>query len=358
MTTARFNLDDPTHFSAFDPSNMLGLIEAFPEQIQAAEMLARSAPLPPEYSDARSAVIAGMGGSAIGGSLLASYGADDLTIPVTVWRQYDVPGFLDESTLFVAVSYSGGTEETLSALEAAHHRGARLLIVTTGGTAGRRATDWNVPAVRFDYPSQPRAALGYLLTPLLIIFERLGFLPDQTPSLRGAVDAAIKARASWGPSSPESTNLAKQVARELFGRAVVVYGSGYLGAVAHRWKTQINENAKTWAFYEEFPELNHNAVMGFEYPREMRGDVRLLILRGSHLPDRILRRIDITLALLDRFGVPHRTLDAPTGGRLAEMVSLIALGDYVSYYLALLNGVDPTSIDAIDFLKAALASPQ
>jgi glucose/mannose-6-phosphate isomerase len=136
----------------------------------------------------------------------------------------------------------------------------------------------------------------------------------------------------------------------------VTYGAEYLAPVARRWKTQLNENAKAWAFYEEFSELNHNAIVGYEHPTEFLKTAHVIVLDGSHLSTRMRTRMDVTEHLMDRYGVSHERCVAPTGGLLAETVSLVALGDYVSYYLALINHADPTVIDPINHLKHALAS--
>jgi len=349
------DLDNPATYSALDPGHMYHRVGELDRQMEDAWNLAGGVELPPEYQSVRQVVVAGMGGSAIGGSLLESYGSGEIPLPFTVWRNYGVPGFVDENTLVICSSYSGNTEETLSAFRAARNRGAKLLVISTGGTITSLAREAGAPLLSFSYNAQPRATLGYLFTPLVRIFARLGFLGDQEQPFEEALRIVREVSAQWSGERSTSENVAKQIASACHGKVVVVYGAEYLSAVARRWKTQMNENAKNWSFYEEFSELNHNAIVGYEYPEGAHDAVQVVSLRGSHLSERIAIRMRVTGELLDRFKVPWRTVDARGDGKLAQMFSLIALGDYASYYLALLNGADPTTIAPIDFLKDALA---
>lgn len=349
------SLDDPTTYSALDPDDMYRRVNDLPRQIEDAWRIAGDVDLPEDYRSAKAALIAGMGGSAIGGTLLQSYGSGAIPIPVAVSRSYEIPGWVDSGTLFIAISYSGNTEETLAATDAAHDRGARLLAITTGGKLEELVREWNVPILTFSYDAQPRATLGYLFTPLLHIFARLGFLPRQEAAIDAALRTARAARNAWKAEVPVERNLAKQIARDVAGRIAVIYGAEYLAGVAHRWKTQMNENAKNWAFFEEFSELNHNAIVGYEYPESGSSDIQVIVLGGTRLSSRICTRMDVTQELLDQFQVRSRTVRIEADGKLAEMVQAIVLGDYVTYYLALLNGADPTEIKPIDFLKDRLS---
>jgi glucose/mannose-6-phosphate isomerase len=350
-----FSLDDPAGYSKLDPDDMYRRVEQLPEQMEDAWNLAGQVELPDSFRSVRSIVVAGMGGSAIGGSLVEAYGSEEMPVPFAVWRGYGLPAYADENTLVIAVSYSGNTEETLSGLIEARERGCKLMAISTNGQVMEFANTWQVPLMTFRYEAQPRATLGYLFTPLVRIVERLGFLPAQNRAFDEALRVAREANEQWGSGVPTGSNLAKQMAAECANRTVVVYGAQYLSAVARRWKTQLNENSKNWAFWEEFPELNHNAIVGYEYPASFPDSVHLVMLSGSHLHERIRIRMDVTRRLLERFNISYRVAEARGDGRLAQMFSLIALGDYVSYYLALLNGADPTTIEPINFLKKSLA---
>jgi glucose/mannose-6-phosphate isomerase len=348
-------LDDEGAYQRLDRDDMYRRVTDLPHQIEEAWRLGRDLRLPEPFRSSTSLVVAGMGGSAIGGSLLESYAGQSLPLPLTVWRGYGVPGWVNEQTLVIAISYSGNTEETVSALEEARKRGARLLAITSGGKIGALASQWGIPVLTFEYPAQPRAALGYLFTPLLQICSQLGFLKVDEARVRGAIEAVRHVSSRWDRAIPGPDNQAKRLAIQARGKAVVIYGGSYLAAVAHRWKTQMNENAKNWAFFEEFSELNHNAVVGFELSGVQKLPIEIFMLSGSHLPDRIALRTRVTADLMRKYQVGFETVEARGEDPLEEILTHVALGDYVSYYLAILNDVDPSTIEPIDFLKASLA---
>jgi glucose/mannose-6-phosphate isomerase len=350
------NLDDLGAVKVLDPDDMLRRIDDLSGQIETAWELVSDLSLPSDYADVENVVIVGMGGSAIGGSLVQAYALASCPVPVTVWRKYGIPGFVGPRSLVIAVSVSGNTEETLSAFQSAREAGARLFAISTGGELSHLAAKWTIPSFQFQYDALPRATIGYLLIPLLRIFEVLRFIKPQEAFVKGAIEVARQAREDWSANSPESGNEAKQLARRLVGRSAVVYGADHLAPVARRWKTQLNENSKIWAAFEEFPELNHNAVVGYEYPTQMRDRVLVLLLAGPLVPQRILTRISVTERLMEQYGIQWQTITTRGADRLSEMVSAVALGDYVSYYVALLNNTDPTTIEPINILKAALAA--
>jgi glucose/mannose-6-phosphate isomerase len=349
------DLDRPESYAAVDPAGMLAHLEALPRQIDDAWALAQRFSAPARYGAADSIVVAGMGGSAIGADLVCGLVADSLGVPLVVWRDYDLPAWVGPRTLVVASSYSGDTEETLSAIERALAVGAPVVGVTTGGRVAERLAEAGQPVLRFDYSAQPRAALGYALVLLLGVLARLGYVADQPAAVAAASTAAGEAAARLGPAVPTATNGAKQLAAMLVGRVAVVYGGGFLAAVARRWKGQFNENAKHWAFYEQLPELDHNAVMGYEFPAEAARELLVVFVHSGLLPPRLSLRYAVTAELLGRQNIPFHRVEAWGEGPLAQLVAAVAYGDWTSYYLALLNGIDPTGIVAIDYLKARLA---
>jgi len=348
------DLDRPETYAPADPAGMLAHLEALPRQLEEAWALSQALAAPERYRTAQSIVVAGMGGSAIGADLVAGLCADSLRVPLVVWRDYDLPAWVGPRTLVIASSYSGGTEETLSAVERALAVGAPVVGISTGGSLVARLAEADQPVLHFDYPAQPRAALGYALVLLLGLLARLGYLPDQAAAVRPAVAAADEAAARLGPAAPAATNGAKQLASVLHGRVAVVYGGGFLAAVARRWKGQLNENAKHWAFFEQLPELDHNAVMGYQFPAEAASEVVVVLLESALLPSRLRLRYTVTAELLARQDIPYHTVEAWGDDPLAQLVAAVSYGDWTSYYLALLNGVDPTGIAAIDYLKARL----
>ena len=338
---------------AADPGNMLDRIKDLPKQVRDAWAIARAAQLPPAHGDVRNITVAGMGGSAIGGDLAAALLADELKVPMSVHRDYGLPAYVGRDSLVIASSYSGNTEESLSAFEEAQRRGARVLVLTTGGKIADLARAARYPVITFSYPAQPRAALGYSLGLVLGSLARLGFVRD----LSADIDAALAdlARLEERVHEGARTNDAKKLAIELFGRVIFAYGGGVMGVMARRVKGQWNENAKNWAAFDVLPELNHNAVVGFPYPDISRDALTVLLLRSDRDNPRHKLRFDVTRELLDRAGVPHKTLQFTGSSLLSEVLQLTLFTDYVSFYVALLNGADPTQVKSIDYLKERLA---
>ena len=338
---------------AADPEDMLGRIKELPKQIQGAWQVTRGAQLPPAYGDVRNITVIGMGGSAIGGDLAAALLADELKVPMSVHRDYGIPAFIGRDSLVIASSYSGNTEETLSAFEEARKRGAKVLALTTGGTLATQARAANYPVVTFSYKARPRATLGYSLGLVLGSLTRLGLIRD----LSADIDAAVADLAKLEERVHEGarTNDAKKLAIELYGRIVFAYGAGVMGVMARRVKGQWNENAKNWSAYDVMSELNHNAVVGFPNPQIARDAITVLLLRSDRDNPRHKIRFDVTRELLDRASIPHKTLEFGGTNLLSEVLQMTLFTDYVSFYVALLNGADPSPNTAIDYLKDRLA---
>lgn len=348
------NLDDLAYYNKADPSDMLRHIHDIPALCSQAWVQAQSLDLPQGYKNINKIVILGMGGSAIGGDLLSSLVVNECRVPISVHRGYAPPACVDNDTLVIASSYSGMTEETLSAFKPLLSTGAKKLVMTSGGQLGQMAKESNIPAFVFAYKSPPRAALPLSLIALLGIVNKLGLVSNKSTDVDEACAVLSEIAARINETIPERSNPAKQMARKIFGNMVVIYGAEHLSEVAARWKIQVNENAKAWASNAAFPELNHNSATGYEVPREISQKTRVIMLRSDSLHPRVLLRYGITGNILDQSGVKHEVVDATGKSRLAQMMSLILTGDYVSYYLALLYGTDPYPIKAVEYLKAEL----
>jgi glucose/mannose-6-phosphate isomerase len=352
---AAINLDDLKIYPKLDPDGMLGRIKELPMQFTQAWQAVMSFNLPADYADVNKVVILGMGGSAIGGDLVKSLVMPEVRIPVIVHRDYGLPAFVDDKTLLIASSYSGNTEETLSGFEPALKTKAKKIAMTTGGKLQQMAEANNVPVFKIEYKAQPRAALGFSFVPTLGVMQNLGFIKDKTKDIAETVKVLEKLSARLDEESYTATNPAKQIAQRLFGCLPVIYGAGIAAEAARRWKTQLNENSKAWAFYEIFPELNHNATVGFPLPEDIAHKVRIILLRSPLFNQRIKLRYDVTCELLKQAGVQYEFVDSEGQSALAQMVSLVSIGDYASYYLAILNRVDPSPVKVISYLKDRLA---
>ncbi|HZR97329.1 MAG TPA: bifunctional phosphoglucose/phosphomannose isomerase [Chloroflexota bacterium] len=352
---AAVDLDRPETYTAVDAQGMLAHLEGLPAQLEAAWELVTAFDAPAALRGAEAIVVAGMGGSAIGADLVRGLCADQLGVPLLIWRDYGLPAFVGPRTLVIASSNSGGTEETLSAVERALAVGAPVVGITTGGRLAARLAAAGQPVLRFAYEGQPRAAIGYALLSVLGLLARLGYLPDQTAAVRAGIQVVREAVARFGPAAPTASNDAKRLALALRDRVAIIYGGDFLAPAARRWKGQCNENGKHWAVFEELPELNHNAVVGYEFPVAAADAQHVVLLCSELLPPRLELRCSVTKELLDRRGIPSTTVYTWGDGALAHLLAAVAFGDWTSYYLALSHGADPTSIGAIDYLKARLA---
>ncbi|OGN99645.1 MAG: bifunctional phosphoglucose/phosphomannose isomerase [Chloroflexi bacterium RBG_13_52_12] len=348
------NLDDAKIYQKNDPDGMLARIKELPLQCKQAWQAAMSFPLPADYGKIDKVVILGMGGSAIGGDLVRSLVQAESKIPVIVHRDYGLPAFVDDKTLLIASSYSGNTEETLSGFEPALKTGAKKLVMTTGGKLQKLAEANKIPVFKIEYIAQPRAALGFSFLPTLGVMQKLGFIQDKSANVAETVQVLEQLSAKLDEESSVKANPAKQLAQRLHGCLPVVYGAGIAAEAAHRWKTQLNENGKAWAFYEAFPELNHNATVGYQLPKELASKVRVVLLRSTTFNARVKLRYDVTCELLKQAGVAYEYVDGEGKSALAQMMSLVMMGDFTSYYLAILYGVDPSPVKVISYLKERL----
>jgi glucose/mannose-6-phosphate isomerase len=349
------DIDKPNTYLNLDSEDMLKKLNEFPSLCRQAWDLAMHMDLPPVFTGIDKVVILGMGGSAIGGDLVSSLALAESHVPITVCRGYDLPAYVNDRTLVIANSYSGNTEETLSCFEQSIKSRAKILVMTTGGKLKARADSLGIPVFTYNYKSQPRAALPFSFMPLLCFMQKLRLVREISAEVNEMIDTLWQQQENYRAGMPLVRNEAKKLASELRGSLAVIYGAETVSEVAHRWKTQINENSKTWAFYEVIPELNHNSIVGYEFPSDFSNRVFVVMLSSSFLSPRVQIRYDVVGRLLNKAGVKFKTVSVSSSNRLSEMTSLILLGDYVSYYLALLNGVDPTPIPTIDYLKEELS---
>jgi glucose/mannose-6-phosphate isomerase len=349
------DLDDIAYLERFDPQDMGRRIAELPRQCQDAAALVRKHSMPHGYRGAESIVVLGLGGSAIGGDLVCALVRDECSVPVFVNRAYDLPAFVSEGTLVLASSYSGNTEETLSAFKQALDRGALCSAITTGGQLAEICRNEDLPLITFDYHSQPRAALGYSFMILFMVFQKLGYVSYKPQQIEDAITSLERLGSRIALDIPEADNPAKQLARRLEGKLPVFYGAGHLSEVARRWKCQLNENSKSWAFWEVLPELNHNAVAGYEFPSSLAPRLRVLMLASDLYQPRLQARMEVTGEILSQRGIAHETIQVQGKSRFSQLLWAIHFVDFVSYYLAAINGVDPTPVDSIVYLKQRLA---
>ena len=349
-------LDNRERFAALDPEDMLGHILALPDQFEQAWTLAQSYSVPENFKDVKLIVLNGMGGSAIGGDYLAALVSHASPVPVIVNRGYDLPAYVSgPDVLVIASSNSGNTEETLAAYDIAKARGTKLMAVTTGGELAARAKADGIPLWMFSYKSQPRAAFGWAFGLMAGLAQQLDLAGDLSADVAETLSVMHADAANLGADVPTAENPAKRYAGQFSGRIGVIYGSGIMVPVARRWKGQINENAKNWAEFDELPEQNHNGVAGTELPERGLEQLFVMFLRSRYDHTRVTLRQDLTYRLYLQQGIGVDTYTARGESRMAQLMSATQFGDFMSYYLAMLNEVDPTPIPPISTLKEGLA---
>ena len=347
------NLDDITSFQKLDPQNMLGEIDNLPGQLQCAWELGQHLPLPDSQGITR-ILISGMGGSAIGADLLASFISPACQLPFIVHRDYDLPAWAHgPQTLVIASSHTGNDEETLFVFDAAIQAKCRLLAVCTGGELEQRAAAQHLPVWKFSHAGQPRAAVGFSFGLLLAACARMRLIPDPDKELFEAYEAMRSQQETLRAQVPVAQNPAKRMAGQLVGRWVNVYGSGILAPVARRWKGQVNELAKAGAGFEFLPEADYNALAGLENPEILMHTMTLFLRSPSDHPRNHLRA-DLTRHGFMVAGLNTDVYNANGESRLAQLWTALHFGDYMAYYLAMAYGMDPTPVEALQNLKAAM----
>ncbi|PKB71097.1 MAG: hypothetical protein BZY87_07155 [SAR202 cluster bacterium Io17-Chloro-G6] len=332
-----------------------------PAQCSLAWTEAKKTEFPNEWRQCTEVIIAGMGGSAIAGNLVADLASPSSFTPIRVARDFDVPGLTGKhgsqpGQLIVVCSFSGETKETLSMFDQAHAAGTAMAVVTGGGTLGRRAAEAGIPVMTVHAPGEPRSAVGYNLMVLAALLDRIGVMSVSEQDVAAAVEAASSMALQVGVETPTETNPAKSLAGDLLGRLTLVYGGGIFSGMALRWKSQINENGKSWAFAESLPELLHNAVESYPGGAEIRQRTTALLLKPNQPTPEVERRYTVLAEMLDHAGIENRMFTGVQGGALPQILSMIVLGDHISYYMGLLNDADPSETPNIDHLKERLSS--
>lgn len=339
-----------------DTSNMYSLIKKLPEQAREAVGIGNKAVFKKiKTKDIQNIVLCGLGGSAIGGDLLKSYLADELSVPFIVNRNYILPRFVGPKTLVIISSYSGNTEETNTAHKEALKRRAKILCISSNGATERLAKAKRTPFIKIPGGLPPRAALGYSFFPLLIALTKLGFIKNKARDIREALQLLEEKSVEYGNPDP-STNPALQIAGQLRYRIGVVYSSTErFDAVNTRWRGQMAENGKSLLFGHVLPEMNHNELVGWKTLRDQMQEMQVLFLRDKADHKRIQYRMDITKGIVSEHTSHITDVWSEGNSLLARVFSLVYLGDWVSYYLAILHGQDPSPVEVIDHLKNELA---
>jgi glucose/mannose-6-phosphate isomerase len=337
-----------------DTLGMFDAAAALPEQVETAVALSDGVTGLPEREEIENVVVLGMGGSGIAGDILTAVAGPFMPVPVVVVKGYTPPSFVSDTTLCFAVSFSGNTEETLEAAQEAAVNGARMVVITRGGQLAELAESWDAPWIRLpDGIPMPRAGIGAVSIPPLVVLERIGLFPGAG----GWVNEAVVQLKRRRDELIKDGNIAQQLARRIGRTMPIFFGGGSIGAAAAaRWKGQCNENAKVPAFAAAMPELCHNEICGWGQHGDMTRQVFSLIqLRHDHEHPQVMRRFDLVREILDEVVAGVVEVTAAGEGALAQLFDLVIQADFTSLHLAANEGVDPGPIPVLDDLKAALA---
>ena len=346
-------LDDFVKIDSVDKSDMLSFsISAAKHYREAFKVAGR---IVVDFPKPANIVVAGLGGSGIGGDLVKDWAKNQLVVPIEVSREYGLPKYAGKKTLVIVCSYSGDTEETLGSFLDALKRKCMVFCISSGGALIKYAKKHKVPYLQVPGGMPPRAALPYMLVPQLVLLEKMGLVVGVKEELDEAASLLETVCQENGPETLTRDNFAKMVATHIGDSSPVVYGFGFFRSVALRFKQQFNENSKVAAKWEFLPELDHNEIVGWEGKGEQCRYFSVIFIRDFDDESvEISSRLDITKQIMEKVGLIMFDLEVQGKSRLARMLSTIVVGDFISVYLAVLHNVDPTPVKTINVLKGAL----
>ena len=338
-----------------DPKGMFTWIAEFPKQVEDAVRIGTAAPVKLNVRGVRNIVLTGLGGSAIGGDLLRSYLSKDLKVPFIVNRNYLLPQFVDESTLVIVSSYSGNTEETISAHKDATKRKAKIVCISTGGVTQELARKHKQPWIKIPGGLSPRAALGYSFFPLLVVLSRLKFIKSRAAEIKETI-ALLKELSARYRDVAAADNAPLRLAEQLHGKLPVIYSpTDHFDTINVRWRGQIAENSKQLGYGHVLPEMNHNELVGWKVLGSIMQQIHVVFLKDSGTHPRVAIREDITKQIVGKYAGGVTEVSSMGKSLLARMFSLVHFGDWVTLYLAVLNNEDPEPVEVINYLKHELS---
>jgi glucose/mannose-6-phosphate isomerase len=349
------NVDNLEEIEKIDQDGFLRNLQEFPEQCERCWQDWQAIPLPARFIQAKNIFITGMGGSSMGGALVSSL-TKDYPIPIVIWRDYDIPGWINKDTLVIAISFSGNTEETLDSFKKATAKTDKIVTIAQGGELDILSRKYKTTHYKINYSGQPRSSFGFIFTSVLAIFSKLKLIELSEDDFREAMVLLKGLQKKIDVGIPTPNNNAKLLAKKLIDKIPVIYGSGNLRLMARRWCNEFGENAKTAAFYQELPEANHNTVNGLEFPKNLGQKIFAIILQSKFDHPRNRLRQNVLMQIFQRNRIPFESLMLePSPTPLAELLQFCLLGAYVSYYLGIIYDSDPSQIKIVDFLKEKLA---
>ncbi|MHA1298614.1 MAG: bifunctional phosphoglucose/phosphomannose isomerase, partial [Candidatus Helarchaeota archaeon] len=348
-------LDDEKRIKEIDQDDMYKFLVNMPESFSVLEEKASDINIKVSSEDFNNIIICGMGGSAIGGNLIQDLLFDKLPKPIFVNRGYNLPAFVDNNTLMITISYSGNTEETISAFQQGIDKKCKIIAISSNGKLIEYCERLGIDYIKVPSGIQPRAAISYIFMSLLIILKKTEIYSDFSEDLHEAIIILKNLREELLIKTPISKNIAKMTAKNIFSYLPLIYAPSGFGSLARRMKCQINENSKSMASWDEFSELNHNTIVGLQEKSEINDICCVILLRTQDEDEQIRNRIEITKEVIFKEKI-HAVYEIWSKGKskLAKMLSLLYIGDFISYYLAILKGINPTPVQGISELKKRL----
>lgn len=349
------NLDDRKKLLEIDKSNALLSIEQLPQQCEQAWKETNALTLPEKYTKINSIVVCGMGASWLGAHIMQGLLSQELKVPLLVTHDYTLPQFVNKSTLVIASSYSGTTEETVAALESAHQKGAKIITISTGGTLETFARDNNLPHYTFtgtfNPAASPRLGLGYSIVAQIVLLTKLGLVSVAAEDIETTI-RHLRIRASeFVPEN--SPNEAKQMAESVKGYMPIVVAGGFLLGNAHVFANQFNETAKTFATFMHIPELNHHLMEGLAHPNDVK-KLKFIFLESNLYDERVQTRFTITKEVIQKNKIAHVSYKPGGTSKILQSFDTLLFGSFVTYYLAMLYDVDPSPNPWVDYFKKRL----
>jgi len=344
MTT----LNDVNQIKNLDKDKMADFIADLPKQCLVAYQEAKKIKIPENWKEIKNIIIAGMGGSAIGGDIVRVLTNKQLKIPIVNIRDWHLPNFVNEKSLVIVVSYSGKTKETLNCLKEAEEKNAKVFVISSNQNLKKEA------GFIFDFKCQPRAAIGYLSIPILVFLEKIGFIKLDDFEIEKSLEALKSYGKQFLPDIETEKNLAKYIAYYFFEHIPLIISTPQYSPVARRWKTQMNENGKNFSFWGEIPEIYHNTIEGC-LPKRLKDEFFILILEDPQNPPEYKKPLQTFEKHLNKEDIRWESISPLGNNQFLKTMSFILLGDWISFYLAMLNNVNPTPVKKIKWFKKEIS---
>lgn len=352
------DLDSLEAIQKIDRSNVLGSIQALANQIEDTWEQISKLKLTINSEKIKQVVVTGMGGSTLGPDIVRTLFKQQLSVPFEIVNDYKLPAYVGPETLVIASSYSGTTEETVAALESAQKKQAQILIITTGGILANQAKQHNydhyIIKPNHNPSNQPRMALGYSTLAVMALMRQLNLLSISEEEINSVIASVRLMNQQFDVEIPQQNNQAKQLAFQIIGRIPVFVAAEHLEGAVHVWQNQFNENSKTYAEYRVIPELNHHLMEGLSFPMTNDHTFYFVLFQSELYHPRNQKRVRITQQVIEQAGIESEMIKLTSQSPLEQVFEMLVLGSYTNFYLAILQGVDPTPIETVDFFKEQL----